>query len=201
MRREIRVVAVGREPGGYLLRESAPLQAVEVVNVRHPQHALDSVQAIKADVVLLDATGATARDDTLYQLRMLAPLTKALVSAGPPDACAVRDCFLAGAVGYLTGDVDDLAPAIHLAMSGYSVAPSEALAEVIGRVPATQTALSEMDLRVLALAAEGLNLDDIGATVNVSRATAARLIAQIQSKVGVSNRDQMVALAARRGWV
>ncbi len=114
----------------------------------------------------------------------------------------MRAALDAGAVGYLSKDMEPehLAVALELAAAGIVLLSSTAFAAVSG-AREDSGELSVQESRLLKLAAAGAPVAEIAQELSVSRATATRLFAQLQRKVGVSNRDQLVATAARRGWV
>jgi DNA-binding CsgD family transcriptional regulator len=84
----------------------------------------------------------------------------------------------------------------------------ESTAESIGPTPqkriditAESSGLTARELEVLRLVAVGMSDREIGEALSISRATAARHIANIFGKIGVNSRTAAAAYAFRRGLV
>jgi two-component system NarL family response regulator len=61
--------------------------------------------------------------------------------------------------------------------------------------------LSERELEVLRLMAQGLSNQDIGTALNIGESTVKSHVTRILSKLGVSDRTQAVIVAVKRGLV
>jgi two-component system, NarL family, response regulator len=61
--------------------------------------------------------------------------------------------------------------------------------------------LSERELEVLGLMAQGMSNQDIGAALTIGESTVKSHVNRILSKLGASDRTQAVIVAAKRGIV
>jgi NarL family two-component system response regulator LiaR len=112
----------------------------------------------------------------------------------------------AGAIGYLLKDVSagELAAAVRAASEGRPTLAPEATAALVKSVARPKAAgieLSERELQVLALMAEGLNNREIGARLIIGTTTVKFHVSAILGKLGVENRTEAVALALQRKLV
>jgi len=134
------------------------------------------------------------------------------IRARHPDACIlvlttfdtdddIERALRAGARGYLLKDaaVDELANAVREVAAGRTrVAPAVA-AKLADRV--TQVQLTMRELAVLRLLAEGKTNKEIGAQLDIAESTVKVHVTHLFEKLGVSNRTEAIAAAARRGLV
>lgn len=184
-----------------LLESHGALFHVEVT--LNAGEALASVARSAPDVVLVDVRMPRVDGIELTgRLRDLSPSSRVLmltVSDNPKD---VRAAFRAGAVGYLSKDIapEDVAAAVALSLAGVVVLSGVAF-DALSRRSTVDPKLSQDEVMLLKLAADGARIDRIAERLVVSRATATRMFGRLQERYGVSNRDQLVAYAARRGWV
>lgn len=202
----IRVVIVDDHPGyARGLKELLESEsAISVVGTAlGAKAALELVAAHIPDVVLVDVRmPETGGVEVAARIAEVSPLSKVLMLTVSEDAHDVRGALRAGVAGYLSKELEpcDIIAAIQLCLARVVV-----LSPVAFRVlwaPSPQpVGLSSQDLQVLRLAAAGARMAEIAADLSVSKATATRLITRLQRRLGVANRDQMVALAARHGWV
>jgi len=154
-------------------------------------------------------------DVTLMDLQMPAldgvgAITK--IRARHPDACIlvlttfdtdddIERALRAGARGYLLKDaaVDELTSAIREVHEGRTrVAPAVA-AKLADRM--TQVQLTMRELAVLRLLADGKTNKEIGAALSIAEGTVKVHLTHLFEKLGVSNRTEAMAAAARRGLV
>lgn len=171
------------------------------------EEALECCARLQPDVVLMDVImpgidGA----ETTRQLRQRFPQVQVIALTTFKDEELVRQMLQAGAVGYLLKDtsVDDLAAAIRAATSGKLVlAPEAALALLRQPSPPAHPhyQLTERELEVLALMAEGLNNLQIAERLVVTRSTVKFHVSSILSKLGVASRVEAVSLALQSGLV
>jgi len=113
----------------------------------------------------------------------------------------IERALRAGARGYLLKDASagELATAIRDVHAGRTrVAPAVA-AKLADRV--TQVQLSLRELGVLRLLAEGKTNKEIGADMNIAESTVKVHLTHLFEKLGVTNRTEAIAAAARRGLV
>lgn len=154
-------------------------------------------------------------DVTLMDLQMPAldgvgAITK--IRARHPDACIlvlttfdtdddIERALRAGARGYLLKDaaVSELTSAIREVNAGRTrVAPAVA-AKLADRM--TQVQLTMRELTVLRLLADGKTNKEMGAALSIAEGTVKVHLTHLFEKLGVSNRTEAMAAAARRGLV
>ena len=162
---------------------------------------------ILMDVRMPDLSGPEATRQILAQqpdVRILA-LT---VSTNDADVAAVLE---AGAAGFLAKDtaIDSLVTAIRAAASGAAWLSPRAAEVVLGRLrtaaPRDETdaagleQLSERELEVLRLIANGLENAEIASALDISPRTAKNHVSNILAKLGLPSRVQAAVYAVRQG--
>lgn len=107
----------------------------------------------------------------------------------------------AGAAGYLLKDAkpNELLNAIRTIHSGQKYVPPEVGAKLVQRM--SNPELSERELDVLRLMAQGMSNLDIAMALSVGESTVKSHVNRILSKLGVSDRTQAVIVAIKRGIV
>jgi DNA-binding NarL/FixJ family response regulator len=166
-----------------------------------------SPDVVLMDVRMPDLSGPEATREILEHqpdVRVLA-LT---VASDDRDVAAVLE---AGAVGFLAKDtpIDSLVTAIHAASSGAAWLSPRAAEVVLGRIrsmPAPEEVdatglaqLSDRELEVLRLIANGLENAEIATTLDISPRTAKNHVSNILSKLGLPSRVQAAVYAVRQG--
>jgi DNA-binding NarL/FixJ family response regulator len=159
-----------------------------------------------ADVVLMDLVmpggdGISA----IHEVRALAPRARVLVLSSYIDEVQVFNAVQAGAAGYLLKDVqpDDLAAAIRQVHRGLPALHPQAAALLMHRnetqLPAAHLTQREMD--VLRLIAEGFPNKEIAQRLFVSEKTVKTHVSHVLQKLGVADRTQAALLAVRQHLV
>lgn len=105
----------------------------------------------------------------------------------------------AGAKGYLLKDSkpNELRTAIRMVHSGQRYIPPNVAAKLVQRM--TNPELSDRELEVLQLVAQGMSNLEISAALNISESTVKSNINRILSKLGVKDRTQATITALKRG--
>lgn len=134
------------------------------------------------------------------------PLIKVIILTNSPDEDHIQKALQAGAVGYLikNAPIDTLANAIRSAYTGQSVLSQEAtsaLMKMNSRPPKPGSDLSERELEVLALIAQGLSNEEIAERLVISPATARHHVSACINKLDASNRAQAAAMAVKYGLI
>jgi two-component system NarL family response regulator len=107
----------------------------------------------------------------------------------------------AGAQGYLLKDAkpNELLNVIRIVHSGQQYVSPTVARKLVERM--NNPVLSERELEVLRLMAQGLSNQDIGTALNIGESTVKSHVTRILSKLGVSDRTQAVIVAVKRGLV
>ncbi|MDF5708333.1 MAG: response regulator transcription factor [Nostoc sp. S4] len=107
----------------------------------------------------------------------------------------------AGAIGYLLKDAKpgELLNAIRAIHNGQKYIPPEVGAKLLQRM--SNPELSERELEVLRLMAQGMGNQEIGTALSIGESTVKSHVNRILSKLGVSDRTQAVITAVKRGIV
>lgn len=121
----------------------------------------------------------------------------------------VVEAMVAGACGYLLKDTppDQIAAGVRAAAAGESMLSASVAARLIDRVrdarPALPeaVALSEREIEVLRLIAEGCDNAQIAEQLVISPMTAKNHVSNILAKLGVESRVQAAIYAVRAGMV
>ena len=165
--------------------------------------ALSMAEALGPDVILMDlrmpGLGGAAAIRKLNELDMPA---RVLVLTTYDSDSDVVPALEAGATGYLLKDTprEDLVRAIHAAARGEAVlAPSVATRLVSQLRAPAHDVLSERELEVLRLIAQGETNRGAAAQLFISEATVKTHLLHIYEKLGVGDRAAAVASAYERG--
>ena len=176
--------------------------------------ALRAVRELAPDVVVMDLNmpGISGVEAT-RQISMIAPLTRVLVLTISDQDADVMDAILAGACGYLLKDasITELMQGIRSAAIGESLVSPTIAAKVLQRVRASsasrreaeviQSELSDREIEVLKLIANGKDNGMIAAELHISPKTVKNHISTILMKLQIENRIQAAVFAVRSGIV
>lgn len=169
---------------------------------------------LSPDVILLDLVmPGQSGLEALAQIRAENPDARVLVLTSFGDNDRVFAAIRAGANGYLLKDAspEQLLQAIHDVHNGEShLHPTIALkmlreldnpvAAATNR-PLTDDPLTEREVEVLRLVAQGLSNQEIAKTLTISERTVGNHIGSILRKLHLANRTQAALYALRRGLV
>lgn len=171
--------------------------------------ALPLIERRKPDVVVMDLSmpGMSGADAT-REILQRSPSTTVLVVTVSTGEADVLDALEAGAAGYLLKDSqpNEIVGAIETAVSGDTPLSPRIARLVVERArmaPSGQAAtlvaadLTERELEVLRLLADGLDNRQIGEQLYLSPTTVKRHVSSIVAKLGVSNRVQAAIWAVR----
>ena len=164
--------------------------------------AVARVERLGVDVVLMDLRMPEMGGvEAIQQLRRSAPAVRVLVLTTYDTDSDVLPAIEAGATGYLLKDAprDDLIRAVRAAYAGEAVLSPAVASRLMGQVrkPPPQ-ALSQRELEVLALIADGATNREAAAKLFVSEATVKTHLLHVYEKLGVRDRAAAVAEAYRR---
>jgi DNA-binding NarL/FixJ family response regulator len=189
------------------LRNLLEEQGVQIVGeCNNGTDALRSVRELAPDVVVMDLNmpGISGVEAT-RQISMIAPLTRVLVLTISDQDADVMDAILAGACGYLLKDasITELLQGIRSAAVGESLVSPTIAAKVLQRREAEviQSELSDREIEVLKLIANGKDNGMIAAELHISPKTVKNHISNILMKLQIENRIQAAVFAVRSGIV
>jgi NarL family two-component system response regulator LiaR len=178
-----------------------------VGEARNGREALNLCRQMKPDVILMDLM-MPEMDGITTTRAILAdyPEIKIIAMTSFEEEELVQGVLAAGAISYLLKNVtsDELAKAIRDAVSGKStLSPEAANALVHATRPIKQPLvdLTERELEVLNLVAQGQSNQQIADTLVISLATVKAHISNILSKFQVSSRSEAIAFAIKHKLV
>jgi NarL family two-component system response regulator LiaR len=187
------------EPGMELVGEAA--DGVEAVR---------QARALQPDVILLDLL--MPRKDGIQAIKEIKaenPAARILVVTSFAENRRVFAAIEAGALGYLLKDASprELIRAIRDVYRGESSLHPTIARKLIRKLgqptdlPPTEDPLTEREVQVLRLVAQGLTNQEIGRKLVISERTAGTHISNILSKLHLANRTQAALYALREGLV
>jgi NarL family two-component system response regulator LiaR len=172
------------------------------------EEAISQTLELKPDVILMDLV-MPVKDglEAISEIKSLLPEVSILVLTSFSDEDKVFPAIRAGALGYLLKDSSpqELLKAIHDVYRGEaSLHPSIALQLIreINRpseLPPVENPLSERELEVLKLVAQGLTNQEIATRLVLSEWTVRTHVRNILGKLHLANRTQAALFALREG--
>jgi DNA-binding NarL/FixJ family response regulator len=197
------------------LRNLLEEQGVNVVGeAENGETAIRLAADLAPDVVIMDLNMPGAGGvETTRRLSSLAPLSRVVVLTISADDDDVMNAVMAGACGYLLKDstIQELIAGIRAASEGESLISPQIAAKVLQRlraqskdVDAAETIraeLSDRELQVLKLIANGNDNAQIARELFISPKTVKNHISNILMKLQIENRIQAAVYAVRSGIV
>jgi len=194
------VAMLGTQPDFEVVGEAA--NGLEVVS---------QCAALEPDVVLLDLEmpemdGVAA----LRKLRETSPQVRALVFTAFDTDERIVGAVQAGAKGYLLKGAprDELFQAIRVVSQGGSLLQPMVASKLMRHISGEsgddqppQESLTEREMEVLGLLAQGKPNKEIAGDLFISERTVKFYVSAILGKLGAGNRTEAVAIAAQRGLV
>jgi len=196
------------------LRNLLEEQGVQVVGeAASGSDALRIVREIAPDVVVMDLNmpGMSGVEAT-REIAAIAPLTRVVVLTISDQDDDVMDAIVAGACGYLVKDssIEELMRGINAAAIGESLISPPIASKVLQRMRAVtldqgaetiRAELSDRELDVLRLIANGKDNSEIAEALHISPKTVKNHISNILMKLQIENRIQAAVYAVRSGIV
>lgn len=185
------------------------------------QEALDQVNALSPDVVLLDLNMPVLNGiETTKQLKRSHPNVKVIVLTSFSDQDHVLPAIRAGANGYLLKDIEpeELVRAIHRVHQGQVELHSEAAEQLMNLVanseprassiPNSSTLilgytpdeLTKREQEVLQLIACGKSNKEISTALMITEKTVKTHVSHLLDKLGLADRTQAAIYAVKLGW-
>jgi two-component system nitrate/nitrite response regulator NarL len=176
--------------------------------------ALRLVRELAPDVVIMDLNmPGPSGVEVIRQIAAIAPLTRVVVLTISADDSDVINAVMGGACGYLLKDssVDQLIAGIRSAAAGESLISPQIAAKMLqilraqrSSVDAAETIraeLSDREIEVLKLIANGNDNAQIARALFISPKTVKNHISNILMKLQMENRIQAAVYAVRSGIV
>jgi len=164
------------------------------------------IPALRPDVAVLDARLPDGSGiEVCRTVRAVDPTIKALILTSYDDDEALFAAIMAGAAGYVLKEIggQDLVGAVRTVAAGNSLIDPSLTARVLERVrngPATAPELAdltEQELKLLSLIAEGLTNRQIGERMFLAEKTVKNYVSSILAKLGLERRTQAAVLASK----
>jgi DNA-binding NarL/FixJ family response regulator len=176
--------------------------------------AIRLVDELAPDVVVMDLNmPGPSGIETIRQITANSPLARVVVLTISDDDADVVNAVMAGACGYLLKDasVDQLVAGIRAAAAGESLISPQIAAKMLQLLRAQQsnadaaetirTELSDREIQVLKLIANGKDNAEIARQLFISPKTVKNHISNILMKLQIENRIQAAVYAVRSGIV
>lgn len=187
------------------LLESSP--GIEVVGESGTAaEATSRIPALRPDVAVLDGRLPDGSGiEVCRAVRAVDPTIQALILTSYDDDEALFAAIMAGAAGYVLKEIKgtDLIDAIRRVAAGQSLIDPALTARVLERVRngpsvAPELAdLTEQEIKLLGLIAEGLTNRQIGEQMFLAEKTVKNYVSSILAKLGLERRTQAAVLAAK----
>ena len=180
-----------------------------VAEAKNGAEAVALVRTVQPDVILMDIVMPDVNGvEAIRQIVRETPATRIIALTMYRQEQYMLDAIRAGARGYLLKTVDarDLIAAIEAVHRGeYLIDPiiaSRVLSELHLSVPESPRIepLTEGEMAVLRLVAQGVDNQDIAQALGYSVYTVANRLRTIYEKLHVTNRTQAALYALRQGW-
>jgi DNA-binding NarL/FixJ family response regulator len=177
-----------------------------VAEATNGAEALRLAHEHKPDVVLMDLLmpvmdGITAT----AALRRELPETEVVALTSVLEDASVIGAVRAGAIGYLLKDTesDELRRAIKVAAAGQVQLSPQAAARLMRevRAPESPEVLTEREIEVLRMLAQGQSNKEIARSLVIGEKTVKTHVSSILGKLGVPSRTQAALYAVRSGLV
>ena len=187
------------EPDMVVVGEAADgEEAVALAARLHPDVAILDIEMPNMDGI-----------EAARRIKAAAPNMPVLMLSAYDDEAYVLGVLEAGAAGYVLKNAPGsaLLAAIRAAAAGESVLSPDIQRKVVGilakrgRREEAKVSLSERELEVLRLAAEGLANKEIAVDLGLSPRTVQSHVRHILNKLGVASRVEAVVLGIRSGWI
>lgn len=192
------------------LRQLLEAQGVRVVgDTRCEPAAIDMGRRTKTTVALFDSQTVNEESTAplIERFTTELPESAVMVFSRSTERADVYQAIRAGARGYLAkgAPVEQLAGAIRAVHAGAAWMQPTVIATALefirtGQVPITgRSNMSEREIEVLCLVAEGLDNNEIAAELGISAKTVKNHVSSILMKLGLTNRVQAAVFAVRSG--
>ena len=200
---------VFREGLARLLEEQGYIEVVS--RCSNGKQAIEKAEETKPDVVLIDSNIANCGSkEATREIKGSSPKVQVAMLTDCENQEELFSAIESGATGYLLKDmkVDDLVKSVDLIGKGEIVVSPPLGEKLIGKFasmrqkePERQTCLTNQELEIVKLLAKGATNKEIAETLFVTENTAKVHLKNILGKLGLRNRQQVVAYVVQQGLV
>jgi DNA-binding NarL/FixJ family response regulator len=189
-------------------------RAVEEAGFEVVGEAGDGEEAVRLaielspDVVLMDVTMPVLDGiEATRRLRHSTPEARVVILTMHGEEETVDQALRAGAVAYLLKDcsTDQVAETLHAVAAGDTDLSADLarslLKELPGPEPAVATSISQREVEVLQMFADGCSTVEVGQRLYISAKTVKNHLASIYEKLDARDRTQAVLTAVRMGII
>jgi two-component system invasion response regulator UvrY len=178
---------------------------VRISEAANGRDALSRLRQIRPDLVLLDLSlPGIGGLELLRRMLLEDKEARILVLSMHAEPLYVARAMELGARGYLSknASAEELLTAVRRTIDGGRYIENDIAQELALRAVAPANvlhALTERDLEIMRLLAEGLGLTEIAGALGVSYKTIANTCSQIKAKLGVTRTNDLIRLAMTLG--
>ncbi len=187
-------------------------KGIEIIGqAENGRQAVEQVAALAPDVVLMDIAMPVMNGlEATQAIKKSSPDTRVLVLTQYESREYVISLLQAGAAGYILklAPVEELLEAIRAVHSQGTFLTPELLQTIMERMnesattePVARSILTEREMEILRLIAEGLTGNEIAERLCISRKTVVTHRANIMEKLGVHNTAELIRHAIRERLV
>jgi DNA-binding NarL/FixJ family response regulator len=181
-----------------------------VAEARDGEQAVREARKTRPELVVMDVRMPRLNGiEACREIRSQLPATNVLMLTSFADEAAVMAAIVAGASGFLLKEVqtNELIEAMRIVgRGGKTLDPASSAAvieqirrgNVVSEEDRVAQQLSERELRILDLIADGLTNREIGEQLYLSEKTVKHHVSDILGKLGISRRVEAAAFAIRR---
>ncbi len=193
------------------LRNLLVSRGIEVLGMaRDGLEAVEKARALRPEVILLDIQ--MPRLDGLAALRLIKaalPEAKVVMLTASADDQPLFEAIKSGACGYLlkTQDTEEFFELLQDVARGEAALSPGLASRVLhefGRLPASEkqrpAGLSEREIQVLTLVAQGLTYKEVGAKLFLTERTIKYHMGEIVARLHMENRAQVLEYARSAGF-
>lgn len=177
---------------------------IRVVGSAHnAESGVALVDEMQPDLVLLDVHMPHREGvEAAKKITAQHPGVKVVMLTGSEAVEDITECVRAGVSGYLskTMETAELVSSLRTIVNGEAVFGNFVMPALLkNHVPDPE--LDDQDIAVLRLLAQGLDRAAVAREIAISESSLKRLMRDIERKLGVHNRIQAVAVAAKKGLI
>lgn len=171
-----------------------------IAEVENGEEALKTILSLQPDVCLMDIEMPIKSGlDVAEQLKQLGSSCKIIILTTFARPGYFRRAVNAGVHGYVLkdGSSDELAETIRKVKKG----KREYAPELVFGSLSEENPLTEREMEIMKLAAEGKTAKEISALLYLSSGTVRNYISEVINKLNVKNRIEAIAIIKEKGWL